>query len=294
MTLIELLVAIAIIGVLIGMLLPAVQKVREIANRTSCTNNLKQIGLALQSYHETAGSFPPGYVSGVDSSGNDTGPGWGWAAFILPQMEQEATYKAIAFDQPIEAPVNSGARLTLMKSFLCPADVVRPAWSAVKHDLAGNPVATICDVASANFIAVFGTTEPGVDGDGVFFRNSKIAIRDITDGTSRTIIVGERSHKLCDATWVGAVTNANLFPPPGSPAPPVVDNSSGMILGHTGDGNGPGASGSFVNQFYSRHGQGVNFLFGDGHVEFLNAAMDYRVYKALSTRAGSEQVGGDY
>src|SRR5436853_6867871 len=87
-TLIELLVVIAIIGVLIALLVPAVQQVRAAAARTQCQNNLKQIGLALQSYHDANRSFPPGYNSAYDALGNDTGPGWDWAAYLLPQMEQ--------------------------------------------------------------------------------------------------------------------------------------------------------------------------------------------------------------
>ena len=293
-TLIELLVVIAIIAILIGLLLPAVQKVREAAARISCTNNLKQIGLAQQNYHDAYHSFPPGYVSNYDSFGNDTGPGWGWAAFLLPQMEQGNVYTAIRFDQPIEAPVNGAVRVTPIKPYRCPGDDSPDTWTATTYDGTGKPVAPVCDVASANYVGVFGTTEPGVDGDGVFFRNSQIRMADITDGTSQTIMVGERSFRLCQATWVGAVTNAALFPPPRSPAPPVVENSSGMVLGHTGDGNGPGAPGSHVNQFSSSHGLGANFLFADGHVQFLGASMSYPVYRALSTRAGGEAVAGGY
>jgi prepilin-type processing-associated H-X9-DG protein len=262
--------------------------------RSSCANNLHQIGIALHGYHDLNRSLPPGYVSNFDTSGNDTGPGWGWAVFILPQMEQANLYNSIHLDQPIEAVVNSNARVTPVKSYLCPFDIAPPTWTAVKHDLKGNVVATICDVASANYVGVYGTTEPGVDGDGVFYRNSSVRLGDITDGTGQTIMVGERSFRLSQATWIGAVTDANIFPPPGSLAPPVVDNASGMVLGHTGDSNGPGVLTSHVNQFYSLHGQGANFLFADGHVRFLNASMSYPDFKALSTRAGGESVKGDY
>src|SRR5947209_263345 len=293
-TLIELLVVIAIIAVLIGLLLPAVQKVREAAARTSCTNNLKQIGLALHNYHDTAKSCPPGYASICDSAGNDTGPGWGWASFLLPQMEQSALYGTIQVSQPIEAPANAAARVTFLKSYACPSDNLPQTWTAVRRDPTGNPTATICDVAGANYVGMFGSTEPGVDGDGIFFRNSRVAIGDVTDGTSQTIAVGERSFVLSTATWVGAVTGANQFPPPGSPAPPIVDNASNMVLGHAGDGKGPGARTSEGNQFYSLHGQGVNFLFADGHVQFLSSGVDDTVFKALATRAGGEAVEGKY
>jgi prepilin-type processing-associated H-X9-DG protein len=289
--LIELLVVIGIIGLLIGLLLPAIQAARESARRTSCTNNLKQIGLALQSYHDSHQALPPGYISNFDNSGNDLGPGWGWAAMLLPFIEEGNLHQSIQFGLPIESPANAAARLTLVTSYLCPSDSPEPKWTATKYDLSGTPTATICDVASANYIGVFGTSEPGVNGDGVFFRDAKLAFRHISDGTSVTIIVGERSHRLCQATWVGSVTGANLYPPPGSTAPPVVDNATGMILGHTGDGNGPGSANSYVNQFSSMHGRGANFVFADGHVQFLVEEIDYKVYLALSTRAGGEVVG---
>ncbi len=292
-TLIELLVVIAIIAVLIALLLPAVQQAREAARRTQCRNNLKQIGLALQNYHDTHQTFPPGYISRWDSSGNDTGPGWGWAAFILPQIEQQNLNNLIQFNQLIEDPTNGNVRITPIKSFLCPSDPTQQTWTAKKYDISGNTLATICQVASANYVAVFGTTEPGVDGNGTFFRNSRIRIADITDGTSHTMCVGERSFRLGPTTWTGVVTSAILYPEAGSMALNILNNASGMTLGHTGDQNLPNARYSLQNQFSSLHTGGAHFLFGDGHVTFLSQSMDYGVYNALSTRQGSE-ITGDF
>ena len=290
-TLIELLVVIAIIGILIGLLLPAVQMARESARRTTCTNNLKQIGVAIQNYHDAYKLLPPGYLADFDATGNENGPGWGWAALVLPYLEEGNLHQTIQFDLPIESPANARPRTTQITTYLCPSDSPEPIWVATTYDLNGTPKQTICDVASANYIGVFGTTEPGVNGDGIFFRDAKIALRNITDGTSHTMAVGERAHRLYQATWVGVVNNATMYPAPDSTAPPVLDNATGMTLGHTGDGNGPGAADSHVNQFSSLHGQGLNFLFADGHVQFLNESMDYKTYQALSTRAGGEVVG---
>ncbi len=294
-TLIELLVVIAILAVLMGLLLPAVQKVREAAARTQCVNNLKQIGLALQNYHDTARSFPPGYISSYDSAGNDTGPGWGWAAFLLPQMEQQNLYNAIQFTQNIEAPANSAPRVQPLKPYVCPSDSVSPTWTATKYDLAGKPIASICEVAAASYVGNFGVSEPGVDGEGIFFRNSKVTIGEVTDGTSLTMLVGERSFRWAEATWVGAVASASMVTSANSPAQPGEWVSSGFVLGHTFEGaGGPGSPGTEGNGFSSQHSQGAHFVFVDGHVQFLRTAMDHQVYRALSTRAGGEVVGGDF
>jgi prepilin-type N-terminal cleavage/methylation domain-containing protein/prepilin-type processing-associated H-X9-DG protein len=289
-TLIELLVVIAIIGVLVSLILPAVQQAREAARRSQCKNNLKQIGLALQNYHESFLRFPPGYVSLFDAAGNDTGPGWGWGAMILPQLEQENLQNTIDFKQPIEALANAVPRLAPLTVYLCPSDSVKPTWPAVTRDPLGNPTGTICDVSSADYVAVFGISEPGIDGEGVFFRDSGIGIKDIRDGSSSTFLVGERSQFTCEATWVGSVTGAKIFPPPGSPAMPELQNASGMTLGHTMEG-APNAPTIECNNFSSQHSGGAQFVFADGHVQFISNYINRATFQALSTRAGGETIG---
>ena len=296
-TLIELLAVIAIIGVLVALLLPAVQAAREAARRSQCVNNLKQIGLALHNYEGTHQALPPGYVSNFDATGTDLGPGWGWAAMILPQIEQTTTYSAINFSTNVEVPANLTARLVNVGNFLCPSDRVEPSWPAVNRDIStGAPTQVICRVAPSNYVGMNGTSEPGPDGEGVLFRNSRIAFRDITDGLSQTITVGERSHLLGVATWSGAVTGALLYDDDGDRIGTAdLETGPGMVLGHSGEGIGPGSNRSEPNQFYSLHaGHGVNFLFADGHVAYLKSTMDYKTYLGLSTRGGGEVISHDY
>jgi prepilin-type N-terminal cleavage/methylation domain-containing protein/prepilin-type processing-associated H-X9-DG protein len=295
-TLVELLVVIAVMGILIALLLPAVQAAREAARRSQCANNLKQLGLGLLSYHDAQRTYPSGYLSNFDSSGNDTGPGWGWAAELLPQIEQGALYATINFNLAIEHKANLPARMQAIPTLLCPSDEVEPFWSAETRDAAGNVTSVICQIASANYVAVYGTSDPGVDGDGMFFRNSGVNLRDITDGSSNTIALGERSHLLGEAAWAGSVTGTGLYPDAseGEIGARRWEAGSGMVLGHVGLGNGPNSPNSEVNQFYSLHGQGVDFVFADGHARFIPATIDYQVYRAMATIAGGEPASGDF
>ncbi len=291
-TLVELLVTISVIAILVGLLLPAVQQARESMRRTKCANHLKQLGLALHNYHNTHRSFPAGYLSRVDTRGNDVGPGWGWASQLLPQLEQVSLYEKLNFELPIESSANSELRLTLVPTYVCPSDVFHRVVLVSKRDSLGNALAAICEVAGANYTGVFGITEPGVEGEGIFYRNSKIATQEITDGTSQTLIVGERSHRWGEATWVGAVSDGKLFPPPGSPAVPFVQEASSFILGHTFEGP-PSAPGIECNNFSSLHLGGANVVFADGHIHFISSSTDKLLFRYLSTRSGNEVIG-DY
>jgi prepilin-type N-terminal cleavage/methylation domain-containing protein/prepilin-type processing-associated H-X9-DG protein len=232
-TLIELLVVIAVIGILVGLLLPAVQRVREAAARTKCTNNLKQIGLALHNYHDSNLQFPPGYVDGnmdpASTPDNDMGPGWGWAAFILPFVEQNGVYNQIDFTQGVGVGVNAQISQQPLSIYQCPSDPDQSAcilynWNTYN---AGNP--PTITVAHGNYVGCNGWEECfnnagggsppgkgadglsgqfGASGDGLFYRNSRKKLTDVKDGTSNTIAVGERCASHSPSTWTGAVPQA--------------------------------------------------------------------------------------
>jgi len=309
-TLIELLVVIAIIGTLVALLLPAVQAAREQARRAHCQNNLKQIGLALAQYADRHGSLPPGYLSRYDPIvRKEVGPGWGWASMILPELEQQAVSNFIQFDTSIHSPSQLTVRTIPLGVFFCPTDSMPLRWTATDGQawLYMGKVYTsnypICDIAGSNYVGVFGIGEPGVDGEGVFYRDSFVRPTDIRDGMTYTMAVGERSLNLNagrgSATWVGAVPNAQLWscaPDPYDPDGGTCrrEDASGMILGHTGEGRGPGDPKGDVNQFLSRHGRACYFLFCDGHVSYIQGSINYATYKAMSTRAGGELISDDY
>jgi len=309
-TLIELLVVIAIIAILVGLLLPAVQAAREQARRSACTNNLKQIGLAIANYTDRHGTLPPGYQSIYNTLfQQEIGPGWGWASMILPDLEQQPLHDGIVFEAPMQGPSMATVRTANLSVFLCPSDNMPRAWTATDAETwiyMGQVYSSsipICDVAGSNYIGVFGIGEPGVNGEGVFSRGSYMPLTAITDGLSHTLCVGERSENLQQgrgmATWVGAAPGANMWSCAPNPYETdggtcVKEDGSGMILGHTGEGHGPGDPYGDVNQFTSRHGGGCFFVYCDGHVRFLRKEMNYQVYKALSTRNLGEIISDDY
>lgn len=291
-TLVELLVVIAIIGLLVALLLPAIQAAREAGRRSQCANNLRQIGIALQTYEGAHRSLPSGYISEFVADGTDTGPGWGWAALLLNNLEENSLSALVRFDRPIEDAANDQTRTKTIAVYLCPSDPVPPTWLALRDD----PSQTkICEVATANYVGMYGNSEPGIDGTGLFFRNSHVRFREITDGTSHTIAVGERSHALGESTWVGSVTDALLVPGLADGIGTYeVEHGATMTLGQAGEHTSPGDPMGEADMFHSLHPGGVHFVFADAHVAFLTTDMDPEVFDALATRSGGETVSGEF
>jgi prepilin-type N-terminal cleavage/methylation domain-containing protein/prepilin-type processing-associated H-X9-DG protein len=318
-TLIELLVVIAIIGILMGLLLPAVQKVRETANRAQCANNLKQIGVALHSYHDSKKVFPPGYVDRntdpTSTPDNDLGPGWGWTAFLLPYLELDNVYRQIDFKQGVGLGPNAAVAQLSLSVYQCPSDPLQDNFTVW-------PTSVV--VGHANYVGCNGWEECfsnaggagasdgsdglkgglGVSGNGLFFRNSKNRVASVTDGLSNTIFVGERSSNHSPSTWTGAVTGgrcpawmaavpATPYAPPPGPAYDNADYNEALVLAHGNATHVPSADFPIFDPdvFYSMHSpSGANFLFGDGSVHYLTSGIDPYTFQYLCTIAGGENV----
>jgi prepilin-type N-terminal cleavage/methylation domain-containing protein/prepilin-type processing-associated H-X9-DG protein len=304
-TLIELLVVIAVIAVLVALLVPAVQKVRAAAARAQCLNHLKQIGIALQSYHDAHKAFPAGYQAAgpyVDGA-TDTAPGWGWAAFILPYLEQDDLAKQFMFTQPVE---KAPGIQTMLRVYLCPADLL-PDQAIAVGDAFGNPLALAAPSSYAACVGSDASDTFGPDGVGILYRNSAIRITDISDGTSNTILVGERSFANAQGIWAGAIQNGvivrgayNLCPGTGASSYPAAT----LVLAHAHLNNSNTDPDGGLDDFSSQHPGGSNFLFADGSVRFFRSepsdnpdgsyTADGLLFQALGTRAQGDRVPNDY
>jgi type II secretory pathway pseudopilin PulG len=292
---------IAIIGVLVGLLLPAVQQAREAARRMTCVNNLKQTGLAMHGYYDSNRQLPSGYISpgtsAADPSASETVKGYAWGFVLLPYMEQSSLFDSI--DQTGEAVGTSNeakAAEANLGGYRCPTDTAPVSFSV------NNGSGTV-DLPTSNYVAVLGwnnvTTEAG-QGNGVFFRNSDIQFRDIRDGLSTTICVGERKHihdffdqgpYAANSTWYAAVPG--VLRDAGMTMMPMMKEGPGsLVLGHVGQsgmmsGKTPNHTNHIVH-FSSSHFGGVAFLLCDGSTHIIRDNIDYQLFKAIGTRAGGE------
>jgi len=286
-TLIELLVVIAIIAILIALLLPAVQQAREAARRTQCKNNMKQIGLALHNYESSYNAFPPGWVVGGSPASNN----FGWAVFILPQMEQNNIYSALNFMQVYST---TDTNLTgTQNNYRCASDNGSGAVGNLSRaNYAGVIMSTYTNPTTGATVTNALGSGTATHGGGMFGLNSSRRFRDMKDGTSNTIVVGERMStgtinnvvRGTEAIWAGIVgaPSAELGIV-GSPTP----NTAATPLYGNPNNSAPGNYGSFS----SRHSGGAQFLLGDGSVRMVSENIDSATYQAVGTCNGGETTG---
>jgi prepilin-type processing-associated H-X9-DG protein len=219
-----------------------------------------------------------------------------WAA--VPWADPQGGYNAANFGLSTIDPAAETSRATVLSTFLCPSDA-GPGGPLTIRDAASKVL--VSDLVAGRYVGVAGQFEPEefpAANNGIFYRNSRVAVRDITDGTSTTLMVGERSRNVAGATWVGMIP---FGLPCNNPAWPVQDceASNVLILGHTGRSpdemwvDVPNNNKAGVDDFHSRHAGGCNFAFCDGSIRFVKETINPQVFSAMATRAGGEVISGD-
>ena len=299
-TLIELLVVIAIIAILVALLLPAVQQVREAARKSQCQDHMHNFAVALHDYESSFKRFPPGWVGAGggqhDMMGNN---GFAWGTFVLPFIEQKPLYSQLNTRLSILDPANAPLLRTPLDVFICPSDPQEETWEIEEE---GSPGTVLVRLASANYVGVFGsgpdqpggieledceddydTNGPGSQcrGNGLLYHNSAVRMADITDGTSNTFAVGERlttpfgTQLKHNSTWSGVV--------------PEGEEAFARVLGLTD--HTPNSNNSLtphLDDFSSHHHGGAQFATCDGRVVFISENVNHDVYQWLSTINGGE------
>ncbi len=329
-TLVELLVVLAIVAILAALTLPAVQAAREAARKTQCSNNFRQLGVALHLYHDTYRTLPAGYIfkSSVPGPGSSppsavsgggfarrfdappptpllqpNGPGWGWAALLLPFLEQAALSSEIDFGLPVEDVNSATARNFELPYLNCPSDTASGVYT-VLNELN----APLARAATNSYAASFGSyrviiqpagpggreevtivgglinTDPD-NGNGLFMRNSGLRYADITDGLSQTLAIGERAAMFAKSPWSGVITGGTIRTTPGAPVYTAnFELAPVMVMARIGNRtlNSPYSE---PYDFFSPHTDVVFFLFADGSVQGLTSSAELATLHALASRS---------
>jgi prepilin-type N-terminal cleavage/methylation domain-containing protein/prepilin-type processing-associated H-X9-DG protein len=310
-TLIELLVVIAIIAVLIGLLLPAVQKIREAASRVKCANNVKQLGLACHNYHDANGKFPPGAVGPLSPSFPQYAllKHHGLGTYLLPYLEQESLFRAYHLEDSWFDPVNQPVVNTQLKVWQCPSAEANRIQDGSLSTITPPPVTPFKGTAACGDYAGMGVVDAGLVSarvidppggpkderghyEGAFPLNGTRTCGDFTDGTSQTILIAECAGR--PDLWRRQVLVQDLLLSGG----PWASRNLLWCRGSTQDGT------AFFGQcavnctndreVYSFHPGGANIVFADGSVRFLRDDIGIRVFTRLVTRAGGEVITDDY
>ena len=328
-TLIELLVVIAIIAILVALLLPAVQQAREAARRAQCKSNMKQIGIAMHGYHETFTVLPMGFtndygrgrsISGtnynhspaVGNGGSDRHKAqWAWSAYILPYMDQAGTYGELGVGEKFAAEaMNNAAVRAIVKqplnAFVCPTDPGRSTNTNGEY----RPEAlngTRYDIARANYAGVADDNEGGGlnlthdarNTKGVLFNDSNVKFRDISDGTSQCLMVGEKAQttSIARCTQKQNAGAATLYITAASNQLSFQNRGGGAALGLAGKGINVESTQACNNlwdiksTFSSNHVGGAHFVLADGAVIFMNQNVSLTTYRRLANKSDENLIG---
>lgn len=305
-TLIELLVVIAIIAILVSLLLPAVQQAREAARRTQCKNNLKQLGIAMHNYHDVALAFPFGSIApNLNDRENPLGARQehSWMPMILPYIEQGNLFQQVAPLLEVRGSASLPTNLfnTIIPTLMCPSDPSspktgsqhRPARPGFDNGFHGNYLG--CG-GSQSF-----TINTATSMNGIFYYRSRTRIRDITDGTSNTVMMSEVNlvtESANERDWRGRYYRADHLSSMFSTAQPPNTTVSDRLITCSQRPDfapciGAGGMGAQVIHARSRHVGGVQVTLADGSVRFVSENVDTNLFRALGTRAGGE-VSGEF
>ena len=287
-TVLELIVAMGVVGALVALLMPALMAAREAARRTTCGSQLREIGVAIQHYHDRAGALPGAWRPAV----HDPQFAYGWATQILPDLEQSDRWRRLSFqDRPA---TSADGELDSLPLLVCPSDITEPAFdlweeaevdgaaeaSATNRDSDGTSPRRLLTLPTASYQGVFGTVEAddadeaardsdSPFGDGSVIHDRKVRLADLERGLSNTLLVGERTMAMVPSTWLGVDLRG--------------EDAACRLVGSAM--TRPNCAECDECEFGSRHPGGALFAWADGHVSLVNDGVESIAYQMLAKRS---------